>query len=64
MKEEELLRALDDAAYRLFSAYRALAAICETDGNADRNKARDNAWDAYLVATKVRNEYKAREVKP
>jgi hypothetical protein len=68
---EELLKALDEATYQLFSAYRMLDAICENDEadplgvSADRIKARDNAWDAYMAATKTRHAHRlAREVKP
>jgi len=53
---EELLDALYEAAYRLLSAYRTLDAICKSDEadplgvSADRIKARDNAWEAYMAA--------------
>jgi hypothetical protein len=56
---EELLDALYEAAYRLLSAYRMLDAICKNDEadplgvSADRIKARDNAWDAYIAAKKM-----------
>lgn len=67
---KELLKALDEAAYRLLSAYRTLDAICKSDStdplgvSADRIKARDNAWNAYLAAANASHAYKAREVKP
>ena len=56
---KELLDALNEAACRLLSAYRMLDAICKSDEadplgvSADRIKARDRAWDAYMAATKM-----------